>query len=34
MRIEVITAIDGVLCDDAWPTRLKTTFADQPASVL
>lgn len=34
VRIDVITAIDGVMFDDAWPRRLKTTFADQPASVL
>lgn len=34
LRIDVITAIDGVLFDDAWPRRLKTTFADQSASVL
>ena len=34
VRIDVITAIDGVEFDDAWPRRLQTTFADQPASVL
>jgi hypothetical protein len=34
MRIDVSTAIDGVLFDDAWPRRLQTTFADQPASAV
>ncbi|HSB08698.1 MAG TPA: hypothetical protein VLM38_04265 [Blastocatellia bacterium] len=34
LRIDVITAIDSVTFDEAWPTRLQTKFADQPAAVL
>lgn len=34
VRIDIITAIDGVQFDDAWPRRVQTTFADQPANVL
>ncbi|MEW6209352.1 MAG: DUF6036 family nucleotidyltransferase [Acidobacteriota bacterium] len=34
LRIDVITAIDGVSFDEAWPARLVTKFADQPAAVL
>jgi len=34
LRIDVITAIDGVSFDEAWPARLQTNFADQPAAVL
>lgn len=34
IRIDVITAIDGVVFDDAWPDRVPATFADQKASVL
>ena len=34
LRIDVITAIDGVSFDEAWPSRLLTKFADQPAAVL
>ena len=34
LRIDVITAIDGVSFDEAWSARLQTKFADQPASVL
>jgi len=30
----VITTIDGVSFDEAWPARLLTKFADQPAAVL
>jgi hypothetical protein len=28
------TSIDAVTFDEAWPRRLQTTFADQPAAVL
>lgn len=34
LRIDVITAIDGVGFDEAWSSRLRTQFADQPAAVL
>ena len=34
IRIDVITAIDGVEFDDAWRDRFQTRFADQPAAVL
>ncbi len=34
VRIDVITAIDGVEFDKAWPTRLLVKFADQPVAVL
>jgi hypothetical protein len=34
LRIDVITAIDGVSFDEAWSARLLTKFADQPAAVL
>jgi hypothetical protein len=34
VRIDVITAIDGVEFADAWTRRVETKFADQPASVL
>ena len=34
LRLDVITAMDGVEFDDAWPDRFQTRFADQPAAVL
>ncbi len=34
LRIDVITAIDGVQFDEAWEARVATRFADQPAAVL
>ena len=34
IRIDIITAIDGVQFDEAWPRRIAATFADQPVSVL
>jgi hypothetical protein len=34
IRIDVITAIDGVAFDDAWIDRLDARFADQTVSVL
>lgn len=34
VRIDVITAIDGVGFAEAWPDRVKTRFADLPVSVL
>jgi hypothetical protein len=34
IRIDVITAIDGVEFEDAWPDRIEARFADQPVSVL
>ncbi len=34
VRVDVITSIDGVEFDQAWPARLQTRFGDQPISVL
>ena len=34
IRIDVITAIDGVEFEDAWAERLAASFADQAAGVL
>jgi len=34
LRIDVITAIDGVSFDEAWSARLQTKFADQTVAVL
>jgi hypothetical protein len=34
VRIDVITQIDGVLFDEAWPRRLRTSFAGEPTAVL
>ena len=34
VRIDILTAIDGVEFSEAWPARLLTRFADQPAAVL
>jgi hypothetical protein len=34
VRIDVITAVDGVVFDDAWPERMPTTYGDVPTPVL
>ncbi|MCI0429770.1 MAG: hypothetical protein L0210_04405 [Rhodospirillales bacterium] len=34
LRIDIMTSIDGVDFADAWPDRLLTSSADQPAAVL
>ncbi len=34
VRIDVITAIDGVQFDEAWPARFHATLADLPVPVL
>jgi hypothetical protein len=34
IRIDVITTIDGVTFDEAWPDRLFARLADQSAAVL
>ena len=34
LRIDILTAIDGVTFDLAWQDRWPTTFGDQPASVI
>jgi hypothetical protein len=34
VRIDVITAIDGVQFEEAWPDRLEVLFADQAVGVL
>lgn len=34
VRVDVITSIDGVEFEDAWPDRLETVFDGLPVSVL
>ena len=34
IRIDIITAIDGVTFDDAWPSRIEAGFGDQTVPVL
>ena len=34
VRIDILTAIDGVQFDEAWSDRFQTKFSDQPAAVL
>ena len=34
LRIDVITAIDGVRFEEAWPDRLETSFGGVPAFVI
>jgi hypothetical protein len=34
VRVDILTLIDGVSFDEAWPDRLLTKFADQPVGVL
>jgi hypothetical protein len=34
IRIDIITRIDGVDFDEAWPERVEATFADQRVNVL
>lgn len=34
VRIDVVTAIDGVAFDDAWGERVETRFGGQPTAVL
>src|SRR4029434_10774773 len=34
IRIDVLTAIDGVQFDEAWAERMISKFADQPVAVL
>jgi len=34
VRIDIVTAIDGVDFGDAWPARINTRFGDQPTAVL
>jgi hypothetical protein len=34
IRIDVLTAIDGVQFDEAWTDRMISKFADQPVAVL
>lgn len=34
LRIDILTAIDGVTFDSAWQDRLQANFGDQPASVI
>ena len=34
LRIDIITAIDGVEFEDAWPDRVETSFGGVPALVI
>lgn len=34
VRIDILTAIDAVSFEEAWPERFQARFADQPAAVL
>jgi hypothetical protein len=34
VRIDVLTAIDGVTFDEAWPERIATRYGDQPIHVI
>jgi hypothetical protein len=34
LRIDVLTAIDGVTFEEAWPARMRTEFDDLPVYVL
>lgn len=34
IRIDIITAIDGVAFDEAWPARVESRYGDQPIHVL
>jgi hypothetical protein len=34
LRIDVLTAIDGVTFEEAWPARMRTEFADLGVTVL
>ena len=34
IRIDVLTAIDGVQFEEAWADRISSKFADQPVAVL
>jgi hypothetical protein len=34
VRIDIITSIDGVTFDEAWPDRIASKYADQKVCVL
>jgi len=34
LRIDILTSIDGVTFDEAWPARVQTTVFGQPVAVL
>lgn len=34
LRIDILTAIDGLCFEEAWLRRVPARFADQPAAVL
>ena len=34
VRIDIITAIDGVVFDEAWSEKVRTTFEGEPTQVL
>lgn len=33
-RIDILTSVDGVRFDDAWPDRVESTYGDQPIYVI
>jgi len=34
VRVDIVTAVDGVEFDEAWPTRVHAEYADQPVAVI
>ena len=34
VRVDIITSVDGVEFDEAWPERVHAEYADQPVSVI
>lgn len=34
IRIDILTAIDGVTFDEAWPRRVGSSYGDQPVQVI
>jgi hypothetical protein len=32
-RIDIVTSIDGVTFDEAWPERMSTTYGDQAVAL-
>ena len=34
IRVDILTGISGVTFDEAWPSRVKSRYGDQPVAVL
>lgn len=34
IRIDILTTIDGVTFDEAWPNRIASRYGDQPVQVI